>query len=80
MGIRRIMSELKNPDGKDGHNERSKIKRIKFPKKKKFTGGFHDPPEIDCPVFVPGCQPYQCPCKRRNAYDKRVPEGWVVVD
>jgi len=72
MGIQRIMRDLKNPDGKRGHQERSKMKRIKEgTRKRKFTGGPSKYViEIDCPVYVPGCQPYQCPCKRRDRYDK----------
>jgi len=73
MGIQRIMKSQKNPDGKKGHNERSKIKRMKQPNKKKFTGGPQKYiQEIDCPVYVAGCQPYQCPCKRRVKYEKRM--------
>ena len=70
-----VMKIQKNPDGKKGHNERSKIKRVKYTNKKKFTGGHMKYEiEIDCPVFVPGCQPYQCPCKRRVKYDAKVPD------
>ena len=76
----KAMRLQKDPDGARGYNERSKMKRVTYPNKKKFTGGFHELPEIDCPVFVPGCQPYQCPCKRRVKYDKRVPEGWDCVE
>lgn len=81
MSRNTVMKTQKNPDGKRGHQERSKIKRVKFPKKKKFTGGplKYGAPEIDCPVYVPGCQPYQCPCKRKVKYDARVPEGWEFV-
>jgi hypothetical protein len=67
------MKNQKNPDGARGHNERSKMKRTKFTAKRKFTGGpAKYEMEIDCPVYVPGCQPYQCPCKRRERYDKSV--------
>jgi hypothetical protein len=67
------MKNRKNPDGARGHNERSKMKRVKFTAKRKFTGGpAKYEIEIDCPVYVPGCQPYQCPCKRRERYDSSV--------
>ena len=75
-----VMKIQKNPDGKRGHNERSKMKRVTYTPKKKFTGGPQKIQEIDCPVYVPGCQPYQCPCKRKAKYDARVPEGWDCVE
>jgi hypothetical protein len=69
----KAMRQQKDPDGKKGHNERSKMKRVTYASKKKFTGGpARHEAEINCPVFVPGCQPYQCPCKRRAKYDARV--------
>ena len=81
----RAMRMQNNPDGKYGHNERAKMKRIGEMDKKRndnFESSmrkFYDPMPIDCPVYVEGCQLKQCPCKRRVKYDAKL-TGWECIE
>ena len=74
-----------DPDGKYGHNERAKMKRIEEMDKKgiKFEPSsrkhYEPMPLFNCPVYVEGCQPNQCPCKRRMKHDA-LPSGWEFVE